>query len=83
MAGLDVGTTRQRGRTLWFDTERDPTAYLRYVFSRAGGPRRAVFPFWSLSDPMPFVAGSARLLRGTLDKVRSGRLFNRLRARAR
>jgi predicted ATP-grasp superfamily ATP-dependent carboligase len=79
VVGSSSETRTQDDRYRWFDTERDPLCYARYMLSSKRGKwRSAVFPYLDWTDPRPLLAAvgvsigslASRAMRRLRDGVR-------------
>ncbi len=60
--GINPPAMTQRGLIRWFDTEKDPTSFLRYAWGK-GMIRQwclSVFPYWKGEDMRPFLVSLGR-----------------------
>lgn len=62
--GRELPAVRMQNRCVWFDTDRDPFAWLRFLLTRGPDPRalRPVFPYLHLRDMGPFFASCRTML---------------------
>jgi hypothetical protein len=64
--GLEIPQATQRNDRIWFDTDRDPPSWLRFLRQR-GLDRRALrpaFPYLSWGDLQPFMYAAKKKLFG-------------------
>jgi predicted ATP-grasp superfamily ATP-dependent carboligase len=82
VVGSHAEKRAQDDRYRWFDTERDPLCYARYMLSpKSGKWRWAVFPYLDWTDPRPLIAASGIAIGGLANRAMR-RLRDGVRLRA-